>query len=269
MSEIFFHLISYHVPISRISKDFHISRSTVYRILNSNPVKDPLEDEIKDIALNNPSFGYRRIHAMLEKKDIHVNHKRVYRIYTQLDLQRPVNSSRKIHINHSSHHLTQPLFAGHVWSADFIERMVRGRKFRILIFIDDYTKRIMAYHMAFSITGQKVLDVFDNSIATYSRPRVFRTDNGPEFRYNQLNLFLENSRIKHEFIDIGKPYQNPFSEGFNSRFSDECLKRYDFSLMSVEQIKSVITEWLEWYNYQRPHSAINYEVPVKYHIRAC
>lgn len=269
MSEIFVHLIFYHVPITRISKDFQISRATVYRILNSNSVKDSLEDEITHIALDNPSFGYRRIHALLKQKGIHVNHKKVYRIYTQLSLQRHANISKKIHTNHSPHTLTQPLFAGHVWSADFIERIVMGRKFRVFVIIDDYTRRIMGYYMGFSIPGQRVLDVFENSIATYSRPRVFKTDNGPEFRCNCLNLFLENGRIKHEFIQVGKPYQNPFSEGFNSRFSDECLNRYDFSLMSVDEIKSAITKWLEWYNYQRPHSAINYEVPVKYHIHAC
>jgi len=268
LREIFVHLISYKVPTTRISKDFQLSRASVYRILNSISVRDPLKDEITDIALDNPSFGYRRIHALLRQKGIHVNHKKVYRIYTQLDLQRPANISKKIHLNRSSHHLTQPEFPGHVWSADFIERMVRGRKFRVFVIIDDYTRRIMGYHLAFSITGQKVLDVFENSIATYSRPRVFRTDNGPEFKYNHLNLFLSNGRIKHEFIQVGRPYQNPFSEGFNSRFSDECLKRYDFSLMPVEEITSVITKWLEWYNYQRPHSAINYEVPVRYHIRA-
>jgi len=100
----------------------------------------------------------------------------------------------------------------------------------------------MGYHLAFSITGQKVLEVFENSIKLFSRPRVFRTDNGPEFRYGRLNLFLSNGRIKHEFIQVGKPYQNPFSEGFNSHFSDECLQRYDFSLMSVEEITSVITK---------------------------
>jgi len=122
--------------------------------------------------------------------------------------------------------------------------------------------------LVFSITGQKVLENFENSIKLFSRPRVFRTDNGPEFRCGRLNLFLSNGRIKHEFIQVGKPYQNSFSEGFNSLFSDECLQRYDFSLMSVEEITSVIIKWLEWYNYQRPHSAINYEVPVRYHIRA-
>ena len=79
----------------------------------------------------------------------------------------------------------------------------------------------------FSLTSYKV---FENSIKLFSRPRVFRTDNGSEFRYQPFNLFLSNSRIKHEFIDKGKPYQNGFSEGFNFRFDDECLKGIDFDL---------------------------------------
>ena len=197
----------------RISKDFNLSRSTVYRIIKSDLKQpDPLEEKIKDIALRNPSFGYRRIFALLKQDGVSVNHKKVYRIYTSLDLQRPLNVSRRIHTHQRYSQFTQPLFPGHVWSADFVERMVRKRKFRIFVIIDDFSKRIISYYMDFSISGQKVLEVFENSIKLFSRPRVFRTDNGSEFRYEPFNLFLSNNRIKHEFIDKGKPYQNGFSE---------------------------------------------------------
>jgi len=269
LNQIISFLVSFGLPITRISKDFSLSRSTIYRIVKGEHKKsDPLEEKIKDIALKNPSFGYRRIFALLKQNEINVNHKKVYRIYTSLDLQRPTNTSKHIHTHQPYSQFTQPLFPGHVWSADFVERMVRRRKFRIFVIIDDFSKRIISYYMDFSISGQKVLEVFENSIKLFSRPRVFRTDNGSEFRYQPFNLFLSNSRIKHEFIDKGKPYQNGFSEGFNSRFSDECLKGIDFDLLSVDDIKSSITDWFKWYNYQRPHSAINYETPVKFYLRS-
>jgi len=144
--------------------------------------------------------------------------------------------------------------------------MVRRRKFRIFVIIDDFLKRIMAYHMDFSIPGQKVLEVFENSIKLFSIPRAFRTDNDSEFRYEPFNLFLSQGRINHEFIDKGKPYQNGFSEGFNSRFSDECLKRIDF--LSLDEIKSSIHGWFKWYNYQRPHNVINYKILVEFYLRS-
>ncbi|MGC8691350.1 MAG: integrase core domain-containing protein [Athalassotoga sp.] len=53
-----------------------------------------------------------------------------------------------------------------------------------------------------------------------------------------------------------------------TRFSDECLKGIDFDLLSIDEIKSSITDWFKWYNYQRPHSAINYETPVKFYLRS-
>ncbi len=67
--------------------------------------------------------------------------------------------------------------------------MVRRRKFRIFVIIDDFSKRIISYYMDFSISGQKVLEVFENSIKLFSRPRVFRTDNGSEFRKISISSF--------------------------------------------------------------------------------
>jgi len=63
----------------------------------------------------------------------------------------------------------------------------------------------------FSIPAFQVQAVLQRSMARFSRPRVFRTDNGSEFRQAQLNRFLSNSRIKHGFIPKGIPFQNGFS----------------------------------------------------------
>ncbi|WP_161849047.1 helix-turn-helix domain-containing protein [Athalassotoga saccharophila] len=68
MNQIISFLVSFGLPITRISKDFNLSRSTVYRIIKGdNKHYDPLEEKIKDIALRNPSFGYRRIFALLKQ----------------------------------------------------------------------------------------------------------------------------------------------------------------------------------------------------------
>lgn len=147
MNQIISFLVSFGLPITRISKDFNLSRSTIYRVIKGEPKhSDPLEEKIKDIALRNPSFGYRRIFALLKQDGVSINHKKVYRIYTSCDLQRPLNVSRRIHTHQRYSQFTQPLFPGHVWSVDFVERMVRRRKFRIFVIIDDFSKRIISYY---------------------------------------------------------------------------------------------------------------------------
>jgi len=143
---------------------------------------------------------------------------------------------------------------------------LRGRKLRILIVIDDFTRLVVGILVDFSIPASRVLLVIEKSIALYSRPRIFRTDNGSEFIEGRLNRFLSNARIRHEFIEKGKPQQNGFSESFNARFEDECLRMLDLNLMPLKEIKQAIYDWIKEYNCQRPHSSIAYETPIRFHI---
>ena len=116
----------------------------------------------------------------------------------------PKNSGQNQFKIDSSH------LSGSCMVSRFVDVFIRKRKLRILFLIDDFTRILHGVCVSFSITASTVQKVIEKSIYTYSRPRILRTDNGPEFREKTLNLFLKNSRIKHEFIDKGKPYQNGF-----------------------------------------------------------
>lgn len=253
------------VPVHIICKGFSVSRATVYRYLASPCVGDPITKRIAELAYAHPQYGYRRIRALLKQEGIVVNHKKVYRLYTRLSLQKEVKPSRKIQVDRH-HHLTQPQFPGHVWSADFVEVQVRKRKLRMLFVIDDFTRLVVGVFIELSIPAYQVQSVLAQAIARYSRPRVFRTDNGPEFRETELNRFLSNARIKHEFIEKGKPYQNGFSESFNARLRDECLKTFDMNLFPLKGIEQAVLAWINRYNYQRPHSSLNYDTPMRNHV---
>ena len=118
---------------------------------------------------------------------------------------------------------------------------LRGRKLRILIVIDNFTRLVVGTLVDFSIPASRVLPVIEKLIALYSRPRIFRTDNGSEFIEGRLNRFLSNARIRHEFIEKDKPQQNGFSESFNARFGDGCLRMLDLNLLYLSHFWEYIT----------------------------
>jgi len=106
----------------------------------------------------------------------------------------------------------------------------------------------------------------------WSADFVFRTDNGPEFREIALNRFLSNGRIKHEFIDPGKPQQNGFSESFNARLNEECLQTLDLNLFPLKDIQNAILSWAFMFNHRmiQKESSTSFqlynEVPIRNHI---
>jgi len=83
-----------------------ICRSTYYYKPKGRPSDTDLADRIEEIALEYPSYGYRRITAELRRRGLKVNHKRVYRIMGQENLLCRVRKSFKVTTN-SAHSLTK------------------------------------------------------------------------------------------------------------------------------------------------------------------
>jgi len=101
--------------------------------------------------------------------------------------------------------------------------------------------------------------VLQRLIARYGRPRYIRSDNGPEFIAQHLTTFLNDQEIFPSRIEPGKPWQNGSNESFNGTLRRECLDAELFQ--SLPEARVVIEAWRRRYNYERPHSAIGYQVP--------
>jgi len=153
--------------------------------------------------------------------------------------------------------LLRALHKNHVWATDFCEdQLWNGKRFRIIAFLDIFTKEVLNHEVDFSITGDEVIIAFEEAMLKYGKPLSLRSDNGPEFMSKSLNRYLNYERIKHETIDKGKPFQNGFIESFFDKLRDECLNRHVFT--TLIEAKEVISNYINNYNKERIHSSLNY-----------
>ena len=74
-----------------------------------------------------------------------------------------------------------------------------------------------------------VIAVLEKLVAEHGAPSFLRSDNGPEFIANAVKAWLAASNIGTDYIEPGSPWENAYSESFNSRFRDELLDRELFS----------------------------------------
>jgi putative transposase len=65
-----------------------LSRSTQRYEPTRSEEEQQLRSKIVEIALKRRRFGYRRIHALLWRDGVEVNHKRVYLLYREANLGR-------------------------------------------------------------------------------------------------------------------------------------------------------------------------------------
>lgn len=100
-----------------------------------------LKQKIKDIAYSRVHYGYRRIHTLLSRKGLKVNHKRVYRLYKEQELQmRRKKPKRGVQVKAREDRIV-PTRKNNVWSMDFVsDALFTGEKIRILTIVDAYTR---------------------------------------------------------------------------------------------------------------------------------
>jgi len=218
-----------------------------------------LAQALRGVGKRYPQWGYRLAGSFLQGRGWRVNLKRVHRVWQQQGLGLP---SRKRRRKFRTGATIQPKAKTQhdVWSWDFVhDTYADGEPFRCLTVKDEATRFCLAIVVGRSLTHQHVIEVLRQLIARYGRPRYLRSDNGPELVALTLMMFLKDQEIIPSRIEPGKPWQNGSNASFNGTFRRECLDAELFQ--SLAEARVVIEDWRRQYNYERPHSALGYQVP--------
>lgn len=182
------------------------------------------------------------------------NHKRVYRIYRELELNLRIKPRRRLKRDKPDA-LMVPTSMNQVWSMDFMsDSLSDGRTLRTFNVLDDYNREGLAIDVDLSMPGLRVIRALEQIIEWRGKPDAIRCDNGPEYLSGALVTWANQQQITLMYIQPGKPTQNAYVERFNRTVRHEWLDLHTFE--SVEHAQKLATEWLWLYNNERPNTAI-------------
>lgn len=229
-----------------------------------NAANDKLVEQLHTHAAERSRFGYRRLHVLIARGGMTVNHKRLYRLYRQAGLQ--VRRRRRKRLTRGERvPLPTPTRRGERWSMDFtLDTLADGRAFRTLNIVDDYTRECVAIEVDRSLPGLRVTRVLERLHAAIGLPRSIVLDNGPEFAGRTLEAWAYAHQLTLCFIRPGKPIENAYVESFNGKFRDECLNEHWF--VSLADAQQQIEAWRVDYNTVRPHSALADQTPHQFAV---
>ena len=224
-----------------------------------------IQEALTAITTKHPSIGFWQSYHRLRNRGEKWNHKRVRRIYRQMNLNVRRRAKKRLP-ERVKQPLTVPTAPNQMWSLDFMsDALVDGRKFRLLNILDDFNRESLAIEADSSLPSLRVIRVLEDLLNQRGKPANIRVDNGPEFISHKLEEWCNKHRITLQFIQPGKPMQNAYIERKNGSLRRELLNAYLF--YSLSEVRIRCEEWREDYNTERPHKSLGYLSPLLYASR--
>lgn len=235
-----------------------LNRSTAYYIARKRD-DAAIRARLRELAEQRRRSGSPIFHAILRREGLVLNHKRTERIYAEEGLSLMLRKRPK-RAAVARMPLAKPERANQNWSIDFVsERLINGRRFRILTIVDNYSRECPWLEIDTSMGGLRVTRVLDRLGEECGLPEAITLDNGPEFSSKALDEWAYRTGVQLNFIEPGKPQQNGYVESFNGRLRDECLNGNWFG--TLQEAREAIESWRKDYNEVRPHSSLGYRTP--------
>ena len=183
---------TFGIAICRACDLISLNRSTYYVKSTAHPFNAMLRERIKEIASARVRYGYRRIGVLLRRDGLHVNDKRVFRLYRLegLSLRAKMPHRRRAAVARSARVVAEK--RNQIWSMDFMhDRLADGRAYRLLTIVDIFTRECVALDVAPRFCSDDVAKVLKRVCTERGTPEMIRCD-------NVLKAFVKASEGKRE-----------------------------------------------------------------------
>ncbi len=239
-----------------------VGRSTLRYRSRARTDEPSLRQRLRELAAERPRFGYRRLHGLLRREGMIVNHTRIERLYREEGLAVRRRTRKRVARNGRGR-AAFPGRPNQQWGIDFVsDTLAWGRRIRLFTVVDVFTREVLAIEVDTSLPGGRVVRVLERLAVARGAPDEIVLDNGPELAGKAVDQWAYERGVWLRFIEPGKPVQNAFVESFQGRLRDECLDRHWF--LGLTDARHTVEIWRQDYNQARPHSALGYRPPEEF-----
>jgi putative transposase len=269
------------LPLTSLLETLALSRATHYRYLASPVLTDPdleLRDHIQRIALDWPTYGYRRITAELHRQGVEVNHKHVLRLMREDNLL-CLRKRRFISTTDSRHSLTiYPNLVpeltlssiNQLWVSDITYIRLLREFVYLAVILDAYSRRVIGWALEPYLEAKLAVEALRMALASreIETGLVHHSDRGVQYASSAYTDLLKERGIRISMSRRGNPYDNAKAERFMKTLKYEEVYLFEYETMA--EARERISHFLEEvYNQKRLHSALGYVPPVEFEQQLC
>jgi putative transposase len=254
------------LPISRQTQILQINRSSVY--YKPRPVSEAdlwLMRRIDELHLNYPFAGSRMLRDLLRQQGLEVGRRHVKTLMRRMGVEaiyRKPNTSKPAPGHRIYPYLLRNLAItrpNQVWSTDISYiPMARGFVYLTAV-IDWFSRRVLAWKLSNTMDTSFCIETLDEALSRHGKPEIFNTDQGSQFTSEAFTGRLKEEGIAISMDGKGRRCDNVFIERFwkSIKYEHVYLHAYE----SVQEARTKIGGYIEFYNTSRPHSSLKALTP--------
>ena len=255
------------LSVRRQCELLRLSRSGVYRPEPRGVANDlVLMRRIDEVHLELPFYGSRRMVLELAKDGHMVNRKHVQRLMRSMGIvglvPRPGTSKPA-----PGHKIYPYLLRGvtivepnHVWASDITYIPMEHGSLYLVAIMDWASRAVLAWRLSNTMDTSFCVAALEEALARYGTPKIFNTDQGSQFTSEAFTGRLVAAGIAISMDGRGRFMDNIFIERLwrSIKYEEVHLKAY----ANGREARAGIGEWMTFYNHQRPHQAMNNQMPM-------
>ncbi len=260
------------LSLSRQCHLLRVSRSSLYhRPQGESAGNLTLMRRIDELFLKHPFYGSRQMVRHLWRERVRVGRHRVRRLMRLMGLQAIYQAPRTSR-PHPEHRVYPYLLKGlaidrpnHVWATDITYIPVQKGFLYLVAVMDWATRRVLSWRLSNTLDARFCTEALTDALERYGRPEIFNTDQGSQFTSLEFTSVLKDAGVALSMDGRGRCMDNIFIERLWRSMKYEAVYLHELSDGFAAQ--RVISRWMEFYNVQRPHSALGGSTPLEAYER--
>lgn len=209
---------------------------------------DEIREIIRRMTLENPLWGFGRIHGELAKLGIKLS-KSTVRLHMPKFMNRPDPGWRAFLRNHMSHTVAADFFS--VVSAGF------GMLY-VLVLLDHRRREIIHFSVTKRRTQRWLCEEIEKAFKGRVKPKFLLRDG--DFLYGKrFAKTLRKLRIKQRVTYPRSPWQNIYVERVIGSIRRECLDH--IIAINRAHLHHIMSAYVEYYNKSRTHESLDEDCP--------
>jgi putative transposase len=258
-------------PIRLVCRLLGVPRSSLYSARPIAPdAEAPFKAALLDLAGEWPTYGYRRLTALMRRLGWSVNSKRVRRWMDELGIHGapPTRRRRTTNSNHAFPRYPnlveglEIIRPDQVWVADLTYIRLRREFVYLAVLMDVFTRSIRGWHLGRDLDQSLTLAALERALVV-ATPQLHHSDQGVQYAATAYVERLQGLGVALSMAAVGAAHENGYAERLIRTIKEEEVNLTEYRDFADAQ--SQITRFLDdVYNVKRIHSALGYLTPTEF-----